>query len=52
MATTKVKSSNFLGVYRETIIEQHVEPIEDLTKVLLFDKEPNKTCNIRLAFDG
>ncbi|KAL5576345.1 hypothetical protein UlMin_018044 [Ulmus minor] len=37
---------------REPVAEQHGEPVEELTEVLLFDDEPEKTCKIGSALTG
>ncbi|KAL5544666.1 hypothetical protein UlMin_008450 [Ulmus minor] len=37
---------------REPVAEQHGEPVEELTEVLLFDNEPEKTCKIGSALTG
>ena len=37
---------------REPIVEQHGEPVEELTEVPLFDNEPGKTCKIGSALTG
>ncbi|KAL5551303.1 hypothetical protein UlMin_001479 [Ulmus minor] len=37
---------------REPVAEQHGEPVEELTKVPLFDDEPEKTCKIGSALTG
>ena len=47
----KVKKFNELDP-RELVAKQHGEPIEELTRVPLFDDKSDKTCKIRSALTG